>query len=163
MDAEHSLAEFMDRFAPDIAALAGAALAKMRVLLPGAIELVYDNYNALAIGFGPTEKTSEAPFSIAVYPRNVSLFFLQSGTALPDPEGILEGTGNRVRHIKLKSALDIDKPEVQALIVEALARVPRAFDPTQARRVVIKSVSKMQRSRRPSTPSITLSRGKKRR
>jgi hypothetical protein len=42
------------------------ALAKMRARLPGAVELVYDNYNALAIGFGPTERTSEAVFSIEV-------------------------------------------------------------------------------------------------
>jgi hypothetical protein len=34
----------------------------MRGYLPGAIELVYDNYNALAIGFGPSEKSSDAIF-----------------------------------------------------------------------------------------------------
>ena len=46
--------------------------------------------NALAIGFGPTERASEAIFSIAVFPRWVSLFFLQ-GAGLPDPDGILQG------------------------------------------------------------------------
>ena len=39
---------------------------KVRALLPGAIELVYNNYNALAIGFGPTERASDVIFSIAV-------------------------------------------------------------------------------------------------
>ena len=33
-----------------------------------ALELVYDNYNALAIGYAPTERTSEAIFSIALFP-----------------------------------------------------------------------------------------------
>lgn len=60
------------KFTPDIAGQTGTALAKMRARLPGAIERVYDNYNALAIGFGPSEKASEAIFPIAVFPRWIS-------------------------------------------------------------------------------------------
>ena len=102
------LAGFLAKFTPEVAASARAALARMRKRLPGAIELVYDNYNALAIGFGPTERASDAVFSIAVFPRWVSLFFLQSGTELPDPNGLLKGTGTRVRHIVLESPADLD-------------------------------------------------------
>ena len=80
---------FLDKFTPEVAAQARAALRKMRARLPGATELVYDNYNALAIGFSPTERTSEAIFSIALFPRWVSLFFLQHGTRLRDPEAYL--------------------------------------------------------------------------
>ena len=43
------------RVLPEIVAQAQAVLAKTRAHLPGAIELVYDHYNALAIGFGPTD------------------------------------------------------------------------------------------------------------
>ena len=60
------LGSFLAKFDPRVAASARAALAQLRKKLPGAIELVYDNYNALAIGFGPSEKASEAIFSIAV-------------------------------------------------------------------------------------------------
>ena len=67
---------------PEIGALAKAILGKMRKRLPRAVELVYDNYNALVIGFGPTERASDAIFSIAVYPRWVSLFFLTWSGAL---------------------------------------------------------------------------------
>lgn len=56
------------RFTPDIAARARAVLMGMRARLPGAVELVYDNYNGWAIGFGPSERASEAPFSIVLYP-----------------------------------------------------------------------------------------------
>jgi hypothetical protein len=45
---EEQLAGFIAKYIPEIGALAQEALAKMRVRLPGAIELVYDNYNALA-------------------------------------------------------------------------------------------------------------------
>jgi hypothetical protein len=61
--AEQQLASFIAKFTPEIAALTRSILAAMRVRYPTAIELVYDNYNALAIGFGPSEKTSQACFS----------------------------------------------------------------------------------------------------
>ena len=73
---EIQLDAFLDKYTPAVATLARACLAKMRARLPGAVQLVYDNYNALAIGFGPSERASEAIFSIALYPRWVTLFFL---------------------------------------------------------------------------------------
>ena len=71
------------------------------------MQLVYDNYNALAIGFGPSERASEAIFSIVLYPRWVTLFFLQ-GAGLADPKRLLKGSGKVVRHIVLASAADLD-------------------------------------------------------
>ena len=142
------LAGFIAKFTPEVAALTKAALAKMRTLLPGAVELVYDNYNALAIGFGPSEKASEAIFSIAVYPRWVSLFFLE-GVALPDPQNLLRGTGRQVRHIVLKSAADLDTPAIRKLMDHALRAAERPIDPSARPRVAIRSVSAKQRPRRP--------------
>jgi hypothetical protein len=46
----------------------------MRKRYPAAIQLVYDNYNALAIGFGASEKASQAIFSIAIFPRGELVF-----------------------------------------------------------------------------------------
>ena len=70
---------------------------------------MYDNYNALVVGFGPTERPSDALFSIVVYPRYVSLAFL-TGATLTDPEGVLEGEGKKVRHVRLNEAGVIDSP-----------------------------------------------------
>jgi hypothetical protein len=140
---------FLDKFTPDIAAQARAALRKMRARLPGAIELVYDNYNALAIGFSPTERTADAIFSIALFPRWVSLFFLLNGTRLRDPAGCLEGSGNQVRHIKLKHPALFDSPAVQDLIAQALELSERKIDPSQPRCLIIKSISPKQRPRQP--------------
>ena len=140
---------FLDKFTPEVAAQARAALRKMRARLPGATELVYDNYNALAIGFSPTERTSEAIFSIALFPRWVSLFFLQHGTRLRDPEAYLEGSGKHVRHIKLKNPGMIDDPAIQELIAQALELSGKKIDAGQPRRLIIKSISAKQRPRRP--------------
>ncbi len=144
------LDRFLDKFHPAIAADARVALRRMRARLPGAQELVYDNYNALAIGFAPTDRTSEAIFSIALFPRWVSLFFLLNGTRLRDPDCYLSGAGNKVRHIKLDNGAMIDDPGVQDLIAQALELADNPIDPAQPRRLIIKSISPKQRPRRPA-------------
>jgi hypothetical protein len=146
--AQQQLNAFLDKFTEDIAAAARASLRLIRKRLPGATEIVYDNYNALAIGFGPSEKTSHAIFSIAIYPRWISLFFLQ-GIGLPDPKKLLKGNGTKVRHIVLKSPADIVSPDIDALMAHALKSAKVAIDPKQKRRLLIKSVSAKQRPRRP--------------
>ena len=92
VDPRKQLAIWIDRYDPTMARLARAVLRKMEQRLPGATELVYDNYNALVIGFGPNQRASDCPFSIAVYARWVNLYFLE-GRLLSDPEGLLQGTG----------------------------------------------------------------------
>ena len=149
--AQRQLDGFIDKFTPAIAGQTREVLARMRTRLPGAIELVYDNYNALAIGFAASEKTSHAIFSIAVYPRWVSLFFLKNALKLKDPNGRLKGSGNVVRHIVLDGPDSLDEPAVQALMKAALKAADPPFDETQRSCVVIKSISAKQRPRRPKT------------
>jgi hypothetical protein len=139
---------FLAKFEPHVAASARAALSQLRKKMPGAIEIVYDNYNALAIGFGPSEKSSEAIFSIAVFPRWVSLFFLQ-GAKLPDPDKVLQGSGTKVRHIVLTHPKIMEQPAVRKLMSLALKAAKKPLDPNQRRRLIIKSVSAKQRARRP--------------
>ena len=115
------LDRFIARYSTEVARLARQVLAVMRRRLPGATELVYDNYNALAIGFGASDRSSEAVFSIALYPRWVSLFFLD-GARLSDPDRLLKGSGSTVRHIMLMSASRLDEPGVQSLMSQALER-----------------------------------------
>jgi len=149
--AAQQLAGFIARYSPEIAALARTARAKMRKRLPRAVELVYDNYNALVIGFGPSERPSEAVVSVVVYPRWVSICFLQ-GAHLPDPEGVLTGSGTQVRSLRLDAgAAVLDTPAVRALMKEALAFADEPFDGKA--RVVIRSISAKRRPRRAVSPA----------
>ena len=145
LSAERQLEEFLSRYTAEVRALAEAALAKMRERLPGAVQIVYDNYNALVVGFGPSERASEAAFSIAVYPKTVRLFFLR-GKELPDPKSLLEGEGSRVRSVVVESAADLDRAPLRALMKAALKAQP--IDPAGQGRLVIRSISKKQRPRR---------------
>jgi hypothetical protein len=145
---------FLAKFTPEMARAAKDALARMRQRWPGAIELVYDNYNALAIGFSTTERSSDAVFSIAVFPRWASLFFLQTGARLSDPKGLLKGSGRQIRHIVLETPADIDRADVRALIKEALALAEVRINRAAKGRIVIKSVSAKQRPRRPPPRTV---------
>ena len=140
------LARFLGRFDPSIAALAKTARAKLRRQLPGAVEMVYDNYNALVIGFSPTERPSDAILSLVIFPKRVSICLIQ-GKHLADPSGLLQGDGNQVRFMRLdERAAILDTPAFRALIAEAIAFGEHRF--RGRRRLVIRAVTKKQRPRR---------------
>ncbi len=146
---ERQLATFLAKYTPEIVAETEAVLANMRARLPGAVEMVYDNYAALVIGFGAEDRPREAVFSIAVYPDHVTLVFIW-GVGLFDPDTLLRGGGNQVRHIRLDGPQTLEEPAVQALMTEAIARSARPFDDTQPGRMVIRAVAAKQRPRRPA-------------
>jgi hypothetical protein len=147
---EEQLDAFIDKFTPEIASLTREVLAIMRKRYPTALELVYDNYNALAIGFSPTERASDGIFSIAVYPKWVSLFFLQ-GAALPDPKNLLKGSGTVAKHIVLSSAADLNNKEVLSLMKQAAISASVPFPRKGEHQLIIKSISAKQRPRRPAS------------
>ena len=150
--AGQQLDSFLAKYDPEIAAFARRALTKMRKLIPGAIEMVYDNYNWLVIGFSPTERPSDAIFSLVLPPGRVTLCFLQ-GAGLPDPGKRLQGSGNLVRNIRLYNAGEsdtkvLDDPEVLGLINVALNRAKVPMPAGARRKLIVRSISKKQRPRR---------------
>jgi hypothetical protein len=148
VSAAKQLDGFIAKFSPEVAKRTREVLAAARKRVPGALELVYDNYNALAIGFGPTEKARQIVFSIAVYPRWVSMFFMK-GPELPDPHGLLQGSGSMVRHIVLAEGVKtMRKRAVDKILSIALAMADPPIDPKAKAQIIIKSVSAKQRPRR---------------
>ncbi|HKR58635.1 MAG TPA: DUF1801 domain-containing protein [Pyrinomonadaceae bacterium] len=83
-------------------------------------ENIYDAYSAVAMGYGSSERMSDGVCHIAVYERGVNLGFFH-GTSLPDPEGVLEGAGKRIRHLSLKTKDDLDRPEIRVFLKRALS------------------------------------------
>jgi 3-methyladenine DNA glycosylase AlkD len=144
---ERQVRTFLAKYSPGIAARGRAARRRMRQALPGWSELVYDNYNALVFGFSPTERPSDAVFSIALYPKWVRLFFLRNGPLLHDPHNLLTGKGARVRSLVLQSAADLDSPAVRALMQQAMAGIARPR-PGRPPATTVRSVSARQRPRR---------------
>jgi hypothetical protein len=149
---EARIAGFIDKYTPAIAAQLREARQRLRAHFPRGVEMVFDNYNALVFGIGPSERTRESFISIAGYPKWVTLFFLD-GAALLDPAGLLQGDGKQVRGIRLTAPADMDAPAVRALIEQAIAPHRIALDAAPPLTTAIKAEVAKQRPRRPAPTS----------
>jgi hypothetical protein len=147
--ATQHIAAALARFTPAIQKEARTARRLLKKRMPTATELVYDNYNALVFGFGPSERASEAILSIALYPRWINLFFM-GGPKLPDPQRVLRGSGTMVRRVLLEKASDLEGPALRALITAAIAKAKVALPTSGRGRTVLRAVSAKQRPRRPA-------------
>jgi hypothetical protein len=77
----------------------------------------------------------------------VYLCFLQ-GAGLPDPSGVLCGSGKVARNVRLMAVGDFARPEVEALINVAIANSRVPYDANRSGRFYVKSVSAKKRPRR---------------
>lgn len=127
---------------PEMAKLTREVLAKLRSRFPGAVEMVYDKKRGMVVGFCPDDRASNVINSIGVYSNWINLYFFE-GDSLPDPEGLLQGSGHTVRHIRLDRASDLDRPAIKALMAEALNRAQPRLNPTAKRKVLIKQSSRV--------------------
>ncbi len=84
-------------------------------------EIVFSSYNSINIGYGFTEKAWDCYCGIITYKKHVNISF-PSGAALKDPEHLLQGTGSRVRHVRIDKVDDIKRPAMIDLIKQARDR-----------------------------------------
>jgi hypothetical protein len=145
--AERQLKSFIAKFDPAHQTLIRAVRKVLRKRFPTAFELAYDNYNFFVIGYGPTERPSDCIVSLVAGSNGVGICFIH-GAKLPDPAKILRGSGNQTRSIHLDSADVLARPEVEALIVAAIARAKTPFRAGARVQLIIRSVSAKQRPRR---------------
>lgn len=92
---------------------------------PNTVEVVRLGDRAATYGLGP-KKMSEGYAYVMPHKNWVNLGFYQ-GAVLADPAGILEGSGKKLRHVKVRSVEDAGRPEVRALVEEALVERRQAL------------------------------------
>jgi len=98
---------------PELGAMARAWFGRMRSRGSDVREVMHDGC--------PTACVEDAAFAyVGVFKAhaNVGFFF---GAELEDPAGLLEGTGKRMRHVKLKPGVGLDHAALKALIDTAYA------------------------------------------
>ena len=124
-------------------------------------ENIYDAYSAVAIGYGPSDRVSEGIFHIAVYAKGVNLGF-NDGATMDDPLGILDGTGKRIRHIKIRTPDDLARPEIRDYLRRAVKTArddarklgePIAAPAQPGGRVISVVKAVYPRKRRPGVPA----------
>jgi len=116
-----ALKKFLRPYDREVQHLALALRALVLEEMAPCYENIYDAYSAVAMGYGTSEKLNDGVFHIAVYAKGVNLGF-NDGATLADPKGLLEGTGNRIRHIKIRNREDLERPELRAYIRRAKKR-----------------------------------------
>ena len=59
------------------------------------------------------------PFCFYMVGKHHVTFGLHFGTSLADPEGLLEGTGKNIRHVKLRTVEDLEQKGLRKLVAAA--------------------------------------------
>ena len=108
---------------PDIQEIAHACRTLIADVLPGVTEVPWGRQKIAGYGVGP-KKMSEQFCYIAPYKKRINLGFYY-GADLPDPEGLLEGTGKLLRHIKVDSLEMLQNPAVRTLVEQASTHLPK--------------------------------------
>lgn len=79
----------------------------------------------------PVACVGDAPFGyVNAFKAHAAVGFFQ-GAALPDPAGLLEGSGKHMRHVKLRPGVAVDEPALTALIEAAYADIRRRLSATR--------------------------------
>src|SRR5882672_5438987 len=120
-------------------------------LYPEANELIYDNYNALAFGWSPTDKVGHTFCSIAVGRTSHNVHFgFYWGSEIADPDKMLIGEGNQYRYILVKNTKEFPKAYIKKLVKEAYTNsLAKVKDPKQILKgeTITKSVSAVKRTK----------------
>ncbi len=138
--AEAELRALITKFAPAHQQLIGAARRWLQKRLPTAHEVVYEYRDFFVISDSPNEHGYAGVFAVRADAEGVKFYF-NSGKGLPDPEKLLQGSGNQTRWIPVESASVFARPAVAHLIEAAIARNPVPFAPTGRGPVTIRSTS----------------------
>jgi hypothetical protein len=112
----------LDATAPAVADIARALRLTVLEGFPDAVETFDRADGLLAIGTGRSMR--DFVFAIIPHKAHVNLQ-LADGVDLPNPDGRIEGTGKRVRHVKVRSVEDARAPWVRAAIAAQLAHRAR--------------------------------------
>lgn len=119
-------------------------------LYPKANELIYDNYNALAFGWSPTDRVGHVFCNIAVGRTSNNIQFgFYWGSEIADPEKKLVGNGNQYRYLLVKNKKEFPKAYIKKLLKEAYANsLEKAKDKKQIMQgvTITKSVSSSKRT-----------------
>ena len=108
---------FLRSYSPEVRAIALKAREVIYGVLPTVTEKVYPGWKVMQYGAGDK---MEDVFAVISPQRERINLGLANGADLPDPEGLLEGTGKTSRHIKITSAGAAEAPAVRDLVAGAL-------------------------------------------
>jgi len=118
---ENDFEQLLAGHAPVVAETARALRRVLAAAFPEAVEQVDFGNKLLAVGKSMAMR--DLTFAIIPHSAHVNLQ-LADGVDLPDPAKLVEGTGKRIRHVKVRSVEAAAMPQLRA-IVDAQAALRR--------------------------------------
>jgi hypothetical protein len=115
---ETEVQTFLASYPPEVRDLVWKLRTLVFEVIPHVQELV--DASDMMIGYGLGPKWADIICVIAPYTSHVILMF-GKGKELRDPEGMLKGTEEHVRYVKIVEASDIEAPELRTLLKNAVA------------------------------------------
>ncbi|HEY8928435.1 MAG TPA: DUF1801 domain-containing protein [Mucilaginibacter sp.] len=116
-------------------------------LYPDTNELIYDNYNALAFGWSPTDKAGDVFCSIAIYGTHLNFGF-NRGSEIPDKKNILVGDGSLYRYIRIKDKDDFPEEDIKQLLFYAYENSMSRLKPVKKEikgQTIVKAIAPVKR------------------
>lgn len=115
--------ELLKTTSPQVATLARQAKELIQAIMPEVVEVVWPTQKISGYGVGP-KKMSEQFCYIALFKERINLGFYY-GADLPDPENLLEGSGQNLRHIKISQPAQLENPALRDLVMAASKHLPK--------------------------------------
>ena len=115
---EQQITEFLKPFSAEIRSFAQALRAYLKQATKPAFELAGNSAQSFNIGYGFTTTSWDCYCAIIVYRKHINIS-LPSGASVSDPEGLLHGTGSRVRHLKIRELKDVQTAAVRKILMKA--------------------------------------------
>ena len=119
MEPHEKLTDFLKPYATEVREIFWELRNFITSTIPEANELIWDNYNAVAIAYSKSEKLSDAFCHIAIYAKHVNFGF-NRGAELTNTSIQLEGKGKLIRHLKVRDIHSFPKESLEKMIYEAV-------------------------------------------
>ena len=110
------LNDFLAHHPVEVIPLVQSARALILEVMPGMIEQLDESANL--IGYGTDRSYKGLICGIMIYKNYINLMFAR-GATLPDPDGLLRGTGKRARHVRIGQPADLAQPGLRRLLETA--------------------------------------------
>ena len=112
-----ALEDFLSNYPDGIRELVRGTRAVILAVMPDAFEQLDPSANLIAFGLDRSYKGLIC--GITLHKAYINIMFAQ-GASLPDPQGLLQGTGKLARHVRIDRLADLEAPEIRRLLETAL-------------------------------------------
>lgn len=118
--------ELVNDVDPELRSICNALRDVISTLHPDYVEIIWENQKIASYGIGP-KKMSEHYTYIGLQKKHVNLGFYH-GTSLTNSNGLLEGTGKLLRHVKVRGVADAKRVEIKNLVAEAITEIKESLE-----------------------------------